>query len=394
LKINNSGRTVLYVAAESGLEDIIRCILHLHPEFDLNAPLTSEKQRYSLVHVASRYNHGHLVKYLASLGADLDKVECEHGYSPLTLSLVLGHCWAATELMLAGAAVRAVTSNGRTPMFVAAEKGLGEVIRIMVDHCQINVDEPIVLPSGLRLIHVAAFHRQPHLVVQLIELGANVNIVDDEGGYNPLTMAIIGGNVSSALSLIKAGANVREPCQAGRTAMYVAVEKGLAEVVRALITDCGVGVDERTTSELSAATALHVAVLHKQSHLVSLLIELGADVNLLDQEKHCSPLIMAILLQDEWSVRLLLDAKAKTDRLSREGRSPLFIAAEKDDASILRLLVERCNLDVNAPATNEGHKGSPLHIATMFNNVCAISVLLLMGANVFLKVDLSICTGP
>jgi ankyrin repeat protein len=96
------------------------------------------------------------------------------------------------------------------------------------------------------------------------------------------------------------------------------------------------------------------------------------------------------LLKDEWSVRLLLDAKAKTDRLSREGRSPLFIAAEKDDASILRLLIEKCNLDVNAPATNEGHQGSPLHIATMFNNVCAISVLLLMGANVYLKVDLFI----
>jgi ankyrin repeat protein len=61
----------------------------------------------------------------------------------------------------------------------------------MVDHCHINVDEPIVLPSGLRLIHVAAYHCQPHLVVQLIELGADVNIVDDEGGYNPLTMVCI-----------------------------------------------------------------------------------------------------------------------------------------------------------------------------------------------------------
>jgi hypothetical protein len=54
LKPNTSGRTVMYVAAEAGLENVIRCIVHLHPELDLNAPITSELQRYSPIHVAAR----------------------------------------------------------------------------------------------------------------------------------------------------------------------------------------------------------------------------------------------------------------------------------------------------------------------------------------------------
>jgi hypothetical protein len=54
LKPNASGRTVMYVAAEAGLENVIRCIVHLHPELDLNAPITSELQRYSPIHVAAR----------------------------------------------------------------------------------------------------------------------------------------------------------------------------------------------------------------------------------------------------------------------------------------------------------------------------------------------------
>ena len=54
LKPNTSGRTVLYMAAEAGLENVIRFILLLHPTLDLNAPITSELQRYSLTHVAAR----------------------------------------------------------------------------------------------------------------------------------------------------------------------------------------------------------------------------------------------------------------------------------------------------------------------------------------------------
>jgi Ankyrin repeats (3 copies)/Ankyrin repeat len=166
---------------------------------------------------------------------------------------------------------------------------------------------------------------------------------------------------------------------------YIAVEKGLTEVVRTLIMECGIGVNEPTTSEISAVTPLHVAVLHGQSHLIPMLIELGADVNLLDQEKHCCPLIAAIILQDEWTVQLLIEAKANANRLSREGRGPMYIAAEKDSASILRMLVEKCDIDVNAPATNEIDKGSPLHVAAMFDNASSVSVLLQMGADMYIK---------
>ena len=66
---------------------------------------------------------------------------------------------------------------------------------------------------------MAAFHKQAHTVAQLVALGADVNIVDDEGGYNPHTMAIIGGNTSSALTIIKAGADVIAQSQSGRLPM-------------------------------------------------------------------------------------------------------------------------------------------------------------------------------
>ena len=121
--------------------------------------------------------------------------------------------------------------------------------------------------------------------------------------------------------------NIPNPFESGRYPMYVAVEKGLSEVVRVLVTRGLFGINEATTTEPSGATALHVAILHGQSHLIPMLLELGADVNQLDLEKFCSPLIMAIILQDEFSVRLLIQAGANANRLSREGRSAMYIAA-------------------------------------------------------------------
>jgi len=156
---------------------------------------------------------------LVQMGADLNPEENEHGYTPLTLALVLGHDWVAGELMLAGANVRYVSSNGRTSMFVAAEKGLVAMINLMIKHCKIDVNEPVVRPSGLRLLHVAAFHKRPQVVSQLLEAGANVNQLDDEGGYTPLTMSIIGGNEAAALELLAAGANVHHPSRSGRAPM-------------------------------------------------------------------------------------------------------------------------------------------------------------------------------
>ena len=68
---------------------------------DLNQPITSETQRYCCIHVAAGYNHGHIIRGLAKLGADLNIEVNEHGYTPLTLALVLGHEWDAIELLKA-----------------------------------------------------------------------------------------------------------------------------------------------------------------------------------------------------------------------------------------------------------------------------------------------------
>lgn len=113
-----------------------------------------------------------------------------------------------------------------------------------------------------------------------------------------------------------------------------------------------------------------------------MLIDLGADVNALDEEKLCNPVIMTAILQDEWGMRQLINAGADVHKLSREGRSAMYIAVEKGHSGIIRLLVEDCGIDVNASATIESHRGSPLHIAAMFDNIHTAFQLIKLGADI------------
>ena len=152
------------------------------------------------------------------------------------------------------------------------------------------------------------------------------------------------------------------------------------EVALALL-DVGVGINEKTTSERSSALPLHVAVLHSQSHMVPMLIKCGADVNRKDEEKSCTPLIMAAILQEEWTVRQLIKAGADPTSVSAEGRSALYIAAEKGHTGIIRLLIETCGLSVNSPCTSEQHRSTALHIACLFNHPNAVYLLLHLGAD-------------
>uniref|UniRef100_A0A7S0SPB3 RING-type domain-containing protein n=1 Tax=Chromulina nebulosa TaxID=96789 RepID=A0A7S0SPB3_9STRA len=385
--LNGLGRNVLYIIIEAGKIELLELVIQKYPDFNLNDELTTEIQKYNAIHVAARNNQGHMIKALVQAGCDIDAVEGEHGYTPLMLAMVLGYEWVVAELIYNGANFRFVARNGRTPLFIAAEKGYISSLCLMLNYGKFDINGPVVTPSGLRLIHVASYHNQPHIVKKLIDLKADVNIRSDEqGGYTPLVMALLGMNTSAAIDLIKAGADITEPSKSGRSPLFLAIEKGLTEVVKYLICDCKVNVNSPVTTETSASCPLHVAILYGQSHFIPLLISLGALVNTPDRERKCTPLHIAVLLNDKWSTLQLLEHGADSTLLTRERRNAMHIAAEKGYSGILRILIEYSKsppVNINASVTNESHHGNALHVACMFNHPHTVIELLNLGADVF-----------
>lgn len=117
-------RTVLYIAIEIGMLDIVKLILELNPTIDINSASISgeENNGYHPLHVAARYNHGHIVKFLVGKGADLHTKELELGYTPILLALVMKHSWAARGLIVLGSNLLEPATAGRTSLFILAEK--------------------------------------------------------------------------------------------------------------------------------------------------------------------------------------------------------------------------------------------------------------------------------
>ncbi len=246
---DRNGRSVMYIAIESGDKALLELILQCRPGLNLNRPVTSEQPQYFPIPVAVRYgralvpiqgfhamcskylrpyryDHGHLVRLLVKSGASIEAEEQECHHSPLALALILGSQWAATELVLCGADFFGIPAGGRSPLYIAAERGMGAMVDLMASHRRaeassaqsFDVNRNVSSSGLLKMLHVACAFVQPAMVSRLIDLGADLNMLNMYGN-TPLITALLYDNPDAAVSLIAAGADVTIPSHNGTLPM-------------------------------------------------------------------------------------------------------------------------------------------------------------------------------
>jgi ankyrin repeat protein len=206
---------------------------------------------------------------------------------------------------------------------------------------RVDVNAPVCFPNGMRLLHVAAFHRQPHVVEYLLTLGSriDVNTIDDEFGYTALGLAVMSKSIACCLALLRAGADAMQPCRSGKTPMFFAIQR-VSAIVKDFVTIGGVDVNAQTTSEPIDSLPLTLAVIHKQQHLIPVLLELGADVNQTEAVSSMTALYHAMLQSDYYAAKTLLANGALPNQPSLHGRTPMHAAIEIGNTALIRLLVE------------------------------------------------------
>ena len=226
----------------------------------------------------------------------------------------------------------------RTPLHIAAHLNHVQCLAILLkNEAEISTQDA----KGDTALHLSAWSGHVEALSLLLTHSAEVDYLSGRDGYSPLWCAISAQHIDAARLLLKHGA---------RVSLRSASEGGL--------------------------TPLHQAAVTSQSAMCELLLERGAAVSALDDDKNTA-LHYAAASGSVASVKILLKGGADIEAMNGYGLRAVHWAAHKNHTEvILTLLKHGAGLDGRA---NEG--ATPLHLAANRGHVMAAKLLLERGAN-------------
>ncbi len=278
------GRTLLDAAAEGGSDEAVSAVLKIGRLADLNA--VSGSKNMTALHRASKGGHTAVAQMLVVEGADVGLVDSDQR-SALHYALEGGHEELARHVMAAGPDLNAKDRNGDTPLHLAAalrgDKLVCTLLRRGVGVNKVN-------NKGHDALHVAVSRNRIDSAEALLEAGANPNHRYDRDGVkkkcSPLCLAL--RNLATTEMLLKHGANVKEVDELGRTALHSAAQKGLPEVIDALV-EAGAELEARSAPHFyrgmrfKGLTPLHGSAKHLRRSTMAALLHKGANIHAKDR---------------------------------------------------------------------------------------------------------------
>ncbi|KAK7093787.1 E3 ubiquitin-protein ligase MIB2-like [Littorina saxatilis] len=286
---------------------------------------SSRGQGYSMRALFSVIDMGSADKVRDMCQQDPGMVEREYqGITPLMYASLTGQHDVAVTLMDLGADVNRSPSNDskKTPMSAVLEGGNEELACLLLER---GADATWRHGHGHTVAHLAVIRNKVVTIQALVKHGVDLNLKDDHGD-TPLHLAIeakrdhmvetlvgfpqvdihIGNhrdvdmiqlccykNYPQALALLleRDCSRLEELRHGHSTGLHVAATNDHVECVRLLVINGGANIHVRQMP--SQLTPLHIACLNGQMQTVEALLELGAEVNLMDKDGD-TPLHLAI----------------------------------------------------------------------------------------------------
>ena len=265
-------------------------------------------------------------------------------------AVVQGNIGQIEELIVAGAEVNAVDEGEKAFSRLSALSNTRE--RGVVEAA--NIQQLRLTP-----LHYAVLSGR-EMVELLIEKGANINMVSEDGPTLLHYAAAFSDKREVVELLIKEGANVDAVDDNGNTPLFSAALSGKREMVELLI-EKRANVDAVNKVK---NTPLHAAALSGKREVVEFLIEKGANINAVNESKN-TPLHAATLSGKREVVELLIGEGAHIDAIDDNGYTPLSWAAEHSQKGVIESLLEKgANIDVI-----DGDGNTPLNCVIISNKI-------------------------
>ena len=337
-KVAGTHGTPLHQAVAGGHKDIVSLLLNE------GCPINVMKCRgRNILTPAARYGQIHMIEMLSEQGLDVNEGDDE-GWTPLHAAAYHGQLKSVCTLLRLGGreSMTKVAGTCGTPLHQAVAKGHKDIVSLLFNEgCPINV----VDSEGASVLITAVQYGQIHMIDMLTEKGLDVNKGDD-GGWTPLHAAAYHGQLKSVCTLLRLGGRESMTKVAGTrgTPLHQAVAKGHRDIVSLLLNEgCPINVvDSEGTS------VLILAAQYGQIHMIEMLTELGLDINKGD-DKGVTPLHAAAANGQLQSVRTLLSlgGRESMTKVAGNAGTPLHQAVGKGHKDIVSLLLnEGCPINV------------------------------------------------
>jgi ankyrin repeat protein len=256
--------------------------------------VTSAAGGTSLIDAVKSGNHAAVRTLLT--GASVNSVESD-GMTALHWAVRADDLETVQLLVKAGAKVSAANRYGITPLSLAATNGNGAITRALLQ-AGANPDAPG--PDGETILMTAARAGSADVVAALLDRHVNVNAAEQWQGETALMLAAAENHGAAIKALAARGADLNARSKelafpeyryetngmavfqlpkGGWTALMYAARQNSMEAVNALA-DVHADLNARTKQE--GTTALQIAIINIHYDLANLLLERGADPNVVD----------------------------------------------------------------------------------------------------------------
>jgi ankyrin repeat protein len=329
---------------------------------------------------AARRDNAELRRLVQS-GADVKAAQAD-GATALHWAAYHGDVSLALLLLEAGADVAAANRNGSTPLWLAANQGDAPMIEALLEN---GADANEQLPLGRRPLMLAARSGRADAVRVLLDRGADPNSREDARGTTALMQAADQGHADVIEVLIEHGADVAATSapvlRDGRTAALGKSgdpRNAVRQQVIAILCDQK-SPDLSRLSELSAEITEDEALANAgearaggdpcnfQRDALGFVFTSGRPNRQAREPDggELTPLVYAARAGSIEAARVLLDAGAGVNQVTRYGWSPLLAATQNRNYQLAKFLIER-GADVNL--ANKGG-WTPLYLATDNRNL-------------------------
>jgi ankyrin repeat protein len=384
--VNIGGIPMLYRAAKTGNKEVLNMLLEKKPNLEAKGA-DGETPLWRAVEGGDE----EIVRCLLNVGAD---VNAKDSRSRSILHRVVNSNRTDIMVMLVALAKMELVIDPRdddvaTPLWHAVADEKDSFRDYLLAH---GADDKINDKRDVSILHLAAEKGNHELVRDLIERKAEINAYDAEG-KSSLSRAVASGSKDCVELLLKAGAEIEHMDSAGVTIFHEAVKSNNMEIIKLLkdarmaaagvaelVVDGPVGMEAfRTIIDSKAEngeTPLLRAVINENQEIVEFLLCNGARLNGFDREGD-SELSNAAFSGNLGIVRLLLQNNPNIESKSLEGMTPFLWAAFSGSVEVGRLLFEEGA--AISTITNDGE--TALFFATFFGHISFMELLFKLSIN-------------